>query len=66
MPEIQRIFPDYGKSSLSPDFLTWDRLRNLKQNLQHQPQSNPHNLQGLGRFADFLVREIEKAYPGKL
>jgi len=66
LPEIKRIFPGYGKGSLSPDFLTWDRLRNLKQNLIHQPQTNPQNLQGLGCFADFLIQEIDKAYPGKL
>lgn len=66
LPEIQRIFPEYHKSELPADFVTCEALKNLKQNRAHQPRSNPRNLQGLGSFADFLIAEIEKAYPGNL
>ena len=66
LPEIKRIFPGYGKGELPVDFITWDSLKNLKRNKVHHPRSNPRNLQGLGCFADFLVREIERAYPGSL
>jgi hypothetical protein len=67
LPEIKRIFPDYAKGGLPADFVSWASLRNLKSNLTHQPSaSNPHNLQGLRSFAEFLIREIERAYPGKL
>jgi hypothetical protein len=66
LPEIKRIFPGYGKGDLPVDFISWDSLKNLKRNKSHQPRSNPQNLQGLGRFADFLIREIERAYPGSL
>jgi hypothetical protein len=65
-PEIKRIFPDYGKGRLPADFVSWASLRNLKANLSHQPASNPHNLQGIRSFADFLITEIERAYPGSL
>lgn len=66
LPEIKRIFPGYSKASLAPDFITWDALKNVKRNRSHQPKSNPHNLQGLGSFADFLISEIERAFPGSL
>lgn len=66
LPEIKRIFPGYGKGDLPADFISWDSLRNLKRNKCHHPRSNPHNLHGLGCFADFLVGEIDRAYPGKL
>jgi hypothetical protein len=66
LPEIKKIFPDYGKGSLPANFITWDALKNLKRNRFHQPTSNPSNLQGLGSFADFLITEIERAYPGSL
>ena len=66
LPEIQRIFPDYAKGALPADFISWATLRNLKANRPHQPTSNPSNLQGLGRFADFLITEIERAYPRAL
>jgi hypothetical protein len=66
LPEIRRIFPGYGKGDLPADFISWDSLRNLKRNKCHHPRSNPHHLQGLGCFADFLIGEIERAYPGAL
>lgn len=67
LPEIKRIFPGYEKGGLPADFVSWASLRNLKSNLGHQPSnSNPHNLQGIPSFAEFLIREIERAYPGKL
>lgn len=64
LPEINRIFPDYNKGGLPADFISWASLRNLKSNLGHQPNTNPHNLQGIRSFAEFLIREIERAYPG--
>lgn len=66
LPEIKRIFPGYGKGDLPVDFITWASLQNLKRNRACQPTSNPHNLQGIGRFADFLINEIERAYPAAL
>ena len=65
-PEIKSIFPEYKKGSLPADFVSWASLRNLKANFNHQPTSNPHSLQGIYSFAEFLIREIEKAYPGAL
>jgi hypothetical protein len=67
LPAIKAIFPSYRKGALSPDLVSWSSLRNLKANLQHQPSwSNPHQLQGLRSFAQFLISEIDSAYPGHL
>jgi len=66
LPEIKRIFPGYGKGDLPVDFISWDSLKNLKLNKSHQPRSNPHNCQGVGNFADFIVGEIERTHPGSL
>lgn len=67
LPEIKRIFPDYAKGHLPPDFVSWPSLRNLKANLAHQPSwSNPHQLQGIRSFAEFLIQQLEQAYPGHL
>lgn len=66
LPEIKRIFPDYGKGALPADFISWDSLKNLKSNLSHQPDSNPSGLAGVRSFAHFLVDQIERAYPGQL
>ncbi|HVU16256.1 MAG TPA: hypothetical protein VHD32_05000 [Candidatus Didemnitutus sp.] len=66
LPEIKSIFSDYAKGSLPVDFVTWQSLRNLKANLVHQPESNPHGLKGLKSFGAFLVSEIERTYPGSL
>ncbi|MBE2203057.1 MAG: hypothetical protein IAE94_01780 [Chthoniobacterales bacterium] len=66
LPEIKRIFPGYGKGSLPADFVSWESLRNVKANLGHQPATNPHNLQGIRSFAEFLIHEIERFYPGSL
>lgn len=67
LSEIKSIFPGYAKGSLSADFVSWASLKNLKANLAHQPAaSNPHRLQGIRSFAEFLISEIERAYPGRL
>lgn len=66
LPEIKRIFPGYSKGGLPAGFVSWASLRNLKANLRHQPTSNPHNLQGIRSFAQFLISEIDSAYPGHL
>lgn len=64
--EINRIFPGYAKGALPADFVSWTSLKNLKDNLVYQPKANPHNLQGIGSFAEFLIEQVEKVYPGKL
>ena len=66
LPEIKRIFPYYSKGALPADFITWDALKNLKINKAKSPTSNPHALAGIRSFADFLIGELEKSYPGKL
>ena len=66
LPAIKSIFPGYDKGELPADFISWSSLKNLKCNKAKQPRSNPHNLQGLGCFADFIITEIERAYPGSL
>ena len=66
VPEIERIFPGYKKGGLPADFVSWASMKKLKANLEHQPASNPHNLQGIRSFAEFLIQEIERAYPGHL
>jgi hypothetical protein len=66
LSEIQRIFPEYTKGNLPVDFISWSSLRNLKANLRHQPSFNPHGLQGVRSFAEFLIGEMERAFPGKL
>ena len=66
-PEIKRIFPSYAKGDLPVDFVNWHSLQNLKNNLHHQPkESNPHQLTGIRSFAEFLIQEIQRAYPGRL
>jgi hypothetical protein len=66
-PEIERIFPGYTKGGLPADFVSWNSLRNLKANLRHQPAaSNPQNLRGFGSFAEFIIREVDRVYPGFL
>lgn len=66
VPEIKRIFPGYKKAELPADFVSWAALKNLNANLRLQPKSNPHSLQGIQSFAEFLISEIERAYPGSL
>ena len=66
LPEIKQIFPGYGKAALPPDFITWESLKNLKRNKSQQPSTNPHNLQEIRSFADFIIAEIERAYPDSL
>ena len=66
LPEFLKISPGYGKGALPVDFITWDSLKNLKKNKEQRPTSNPHNLAGIRSFADFLIGEIETAYPGSL
>jgi hypothetical protein len=66
VPEIARIFPGYQKGGLPAEFVSWVSLRKLKANLGHQPTSNPHNLTGVRSFAEFLISEIERAYPESL
>jgi hypothetical protein len=66
VPEIERIFSGYKKGGLPADFVSWDSLRKLKANLGHQPTSNPHNFRDIRSFAEFLIGEVERAYPGFL
>lgn len=48
------------------DFISWESLRNLKTQLQYQPKSNPHDLPDLRGFGEFLIGEIERAFPDRL
>jgi hypothetical protein len=65
--EIKRIFPEYTKGDLPSDFVNWNSLINLKNNLKYQPKdSNPQKLTAIRSYAEFLIKEIEIAYPGKL
>jgi len=66
MPEIERIFPSYRKGDLPPDFVNWQSLQNLKNNLSHRPNSNPLGLGALGDFGGFLTGKLQAAYPGML
>ena len=66
LPEMTRLFPDYAKGDLPVDFVNQQSLKNLKANLHHQATSNPQYLQGIRSFAEFLIHEIEQAYPGHL
>jgi hypothetical protein len=67
VPAIKAMFPGYSKGALAADFVSWSSLRNLKANLQHEPSwSNPHQIQDLRSFAQFLISEIDSAYPGHL
>jgi hypothetical protein len=66
IPEFRRICPDYKKADVPVDFISWDSLRNLKRHLPEQPITNPWNWQGLSGFADFLVHELEAAYPTEM
>lgn len=66
LPAIERIFPSYKKGALPADFVSWASLRNLKANLGHQPKANPYNFEAVRSFAEFLISEIERAYPGSL
>ena len=67
VPEIERLFPEYAKGNLPVDFVNWTSLKNLKNHLHYQPtHSNPQQLTGLRSFAEFLIQEIQRAYPGRL
>ncbi|MEZ0295806.1 MAG: RloB domain-containing protein, partial [Candidatus Methylacidiphilales bacterium] len=66
IPEFLRICPDYKKAEIPVEFITWDSLRNLKRNKSQQPTSNPWKLQDIYGFADFLISQLEIAYPGQL
>ena len=66
LPEIKRIFPNYLKGALPPDFITWKSLQTLKANIQRQPSMfNPHSL-SIKSFAEFLIKEIGDAFPAYL
>jgi len=66
--EFETILPGYrkGKGGLPPDFITWPALARLKSRLSFQPIPRTHDLGGIDKFADFLVTEIERAYPGRV
>ena len=60
---IKKMVKGYKKGSLPADFVTKERLMNLKANLSFQPKSNPHRLQNIGKFADFLIGQLERHHP---
>jgi len=67
-PDFETIFPKYIKGKLpDDDFINWNSLKNLKNNLKHQPNHlHPHPLPNQQSFAEFLVCEITSAYPDML
>lgn len=65
MREFETILPGYRKAGLPPDFITWQSLANLKRRLTHQPIPRLHDLGSIDKFADFLIAEIERAYPDR-
>jgi hypothetical protein len=66
LPEFEKSFPGYAKGQIPVDFINWRSLTNLKRHLPHQPTSNPEGVPGIRSFAEFLVCELEQAYPGSL
>lgn len=64
--KFEPILPVYRKGGLPPDFITWRSLANLQRHRIHQPLPNPAPFDGIDCFADFLIAEIERAYPGRL
>ena len=60
---IKKIVKGYRKGSLPADFVTKERLMNLKANISSQPKSNPQRLQNIGKFADFLIGQLERHHP---
>jgi hypothetical protein len=66
LQDFAAVIPGYRKGTLPPDFISWEALANLQRHRIHQPIPNPAPFDGIGRFADFLVTEIERAYPGRL
>jgi len=63
--EFETILPGYRKAGLPPDFISWPALARIKRRLTHQPIPRSHDLGGIDKFADFLIAEIERAYPGR-
>lgn len=66
LSEFSEIFPDYKKGEVPVEFICWNSIKNLKRNKDKKPTSNPHDIQQIKCFADFLIGEIEAAYPGEL
>lgn len=63
--EFESILPGYRKGGLPPDFISWPALAQLKHRLSFQPTPRTHDLGGIDKFADFLIAEIERAYPDR-
>jgi len=64
--EFEKMLSKYRKGDVPVGFINWDSLGNLKSHLEHQPKANPHGLSNVRGFGDFLIGELERAYPGKL
>lgn len=60
---INKLIPDYQKGTLPADFINKRRLMNLRTNLSRQPRSNPHGLQGVKSFAEFVIQELHRHHP---
>jgi hypothetical protein len=60
---IAKLMLGYQKGSLESGFVTIERLKILKENLSLQPNSNPYELNGIGKFADFLIGQLERHHP---
>ncbi len=64
-PLFENIIPGYQKGDLSPDFISKESLLRLKQNIQN-PIIRPTADSTFGNFSEFLIREIDEAYPALL
>jgi len=63
MPAFKTMLPAYRKGDLPAGFVSKDSLARLKKNTASQPRSNPENLRNIKNFADFLINQIETAFP---
>jgi hypothetical protein len=62
VPIFENIIPGYRKGDLSPDFISKESLLRLKQNIQ-TPIIRPTVDASFGNFAEFLIGQIDEAYP---
>jgi hypothetical protein len=65
MPLFESVLPGYHKGDLSPDFITKESLLRLKINLANPLIPTPDDPR-FRCFAQFLVRQIDTAFPALL
>lgn len=65
MPRFESVLSGYKKGSLDPDFISKESLLRLKKNLDMSlvaPTQEPH----FRSFAEFLIDQIDRAFPNLL